>query len=50
MLCVDSIETVTSLNSSQEEADTRMLLNAAHCAEASCQAVVVVFDDTEYLC
>lgn len=46
-LFVDSVETIDCLNSSQEEADTRILLHAAHCAKSGCQAVVIVSDDTD---
>ncbi|KAJ8384450.1 hypothetical protein AAFF_G00204710 [Aldrovandia affinis] len=40
---------VASLQSNQEEADTRMILNAAHAAEEGYSAVVVTADDTDVL-
>ncbi|KAJ8404780.1 hypothetical protein AAFF_G00331670 [Aldrovandia affinis] len=40
---------VASLQSNQEEADTRMILNAAHAAEEGYSAVVVTADDTNVL-
>ncbi|KAJ8383302.1 hypothetical protein AAFF_G00222380 [Aldrovandia affinis] len=40
---------VASLQSNQEEADTRMILNAAHAAEEGYSAVVVTADDTDML-
>ncbi|KAJ8387962.1 hypothetical protein AAFF_G00147530 [Aldrovandia affinis] len=40
---------VASLQSNQEEADTRIILNAAHAAEEGYSAVVVTADDTDVL-
>ncbi|KAJ8367500.1 hypothetical protein AAFF_G00317230 [Aldrovandia affinis] len=40
---------VASLQSNQEEADTRMILNAAHATEEGYSAVVVTADDTDVL-
>ncbi len=39
---------VPSLNSNQEEADTRLILHAKHAAP-SCESVVVVSEDTDVL-
>lgn len=38
---------VDSLRSTQEEADTRLLLHAVHCANAGSSAVVIVSEDTD---
>ena len=38
---------VPDLMSSQEEADTRLLLHANHAAKSGCKAVVIIADDTD---
>ena len=45
----DQWEEVASLQSNQEEADTRIILHAAHAAKEGYSAVVVVADDTDVL-
>ncbi|KAG1659185.1 hypothetical protein GQR58_022660 [Nymphon striatum] len=40
---------VSDLESTQEEADTRMLLHAAHASRSDYEAIVVVSDDTDVL-
>ena len=40
---------VTQLKSSQEEADTRMLLHALHAAESGFKAVIITADNTDVL-
>ena len=42
-------EEVTELKSTQEEADTRMLLHAFHAANAGCKAIIITADDTDVL-
>ena len=42
-------EELPGLNSSQEEADTRILLHALHAAESGCKAVVISAVDTDIL-
>ena len=42
-------EEVTELRSTQEEADTLMLLHARHAAQSGSQAVVISADDTDVL-
>ena len=41
------VERLTDLNSSQEEADTRLLLHAAHAARSKFVAVIIVSEDTD---
>ena len=43
----ESVEEVPELASSQEEADTRLLLHASHAAQEGHQAVIVVTEDTD---
>ena len=38
---------IPQLESSQEEADTRILLHSAHAAMSGFEAVVIVSDDTD---
>ena len=38
---------VEELNSTQEEADTRLILHAAHAARSGCKAMVVASEDTD---
>ena len=45
----DQWEEIAGLRSNQEEADTRMILHAAHAAEEGYKAVVVTADDTDVL-
>lgn len=45
----DKWEEVACLQSNQEEADTRIILHAAHAAEEGYKAVAVVADDTDVL-
>ena len=45
----DQWEEVTQLRSSQEEADTRMLLHALHAAESGYKAAIIIADDTDVL-
>ena len=45
----DQWEEVAGLQSNQEEADTRIILHAAHAAKEGYSAVVVVADDTDVL-
>ena len=40
---------VAGLQSNQEEADTRIILHAAHAAEEGYSAVVILADDTDVL-
>ena len=40
-------EAIPELESSQEEADTRILLHSAHAAMSGFEAVVIVLDDTD---
>ena len=35
------------LRSSQEEADTKLLLHADHAAKSRCKAVVIIAEDTD---
>ncbi len=42
-------EEVDDLESTQEEADTRILLHAAHAARSTCDAVIISADDTDIL-
>ena len=42
-------EEVTELKSTQEEADTRLLLHSLHAAESGYKSVVIVADDTDVL-
>ena len=44
---MNSVSDVGCLRSSQEEADTRMLLHAAHCAKSGFSEVVIVSEDTD---
>jgi hypothetical protein len=45
---VESVSTgIAELRSSQEEADTRMLLHAVHCADSGYEAVVIASEDTD---
>jgi hypothetical protein len=46
-LTVESVFDVEALRSGQEEADTRMLFHAMHCAKAGFTAVVIVSEDTD---
>jgi len=48
-LTKDHWEEVAELKSTQEEADTRMLLHALHAAEAGYKAVVITAEDTDVL-
>ena len=41
------VERLTDLDSSQEEADTRLLLHAAHAARSHFVAVIIVSEDTD---
>ena len=43
------VEHLTDLDSSQEEADTRLLLHAAHAARSKFIAVITVSEDTDVL-
>ena len=43
------VERLTDLDSSQEEADTRLLLHAAHAARSQFVAVIIVSEDTDVL-
>ena len=43
------VERLTALDSSQEEADTRLLLHAAHAARSKFVAVIIVSEDTDVL-
>ena len=43
------VERLTDLNSSQEEADTRSLLHAAHAARSKFVAIIIVSEDTDVL-
>ena len=43
------VELLTDLDSSQEEADTRLLLHAAHAARSQFVAVIIVSEDTDVL-
>ncbi|KAK5859272.1 hypothetical protein PBY51_003352 [Eleginops maclovinus] len=45
----EQLEEVTELASTQEEADTRILLHALHAAESGYKAVVIVAEDTDVL-
>jgi hypothetical protein len=49
MITKDRIKLVPELESSQEEADTRLLLHAAHAAASGISQVVIVADDTDVL-
>ena len=40
---------VAGLESNQKEADTRIIVHAAHAAEEGCSAVVIIADDTDVL-
>ena len=42
-------EEVTELKSTQEEADTRMLLHTFHAANAGYKAIIITADDTDVL-
>ena len=43
------VERLTDLDSSQEEADTRLLLHAAHAARSKFVVVIIVSEDTDVL-
>ena len=43
------VERLTDLDSSQEEADTRLLLHAAHAARSKFAVVIIVSEDTDVL-
>ena len=43
------VERLTDLDSSQEEADTRLLSHAAHAARSKFVAVIIVPEDTDVL-
>ena len=45
----DCANIVEELNSTQEEADTRLILHAAHAARSGCKAMVVASEDTDVL-
>jgi hypothetical protein len=42
-------QVIEALQSSQEEADTRMLLHAKHAAQAGCKSVIIASEDTDVL-
>ena len=44
-----AVERLTDLDSSQEEADTRLLLHAAHAARSKFAGVIIVSEDTDVL-